>query len=261
MMNMIPRLIDIHCHLDFPDFDKDREDVIKITLGEGLGIINVGADFKSSQKSVELSEKYGMIWAATGAHPHDVEEDFDIDKYRELAGHPKVVAIGECGLDVNRIKNDELRVRNKQTEIFNKQIELALELNKPLMIHCRGAHEEVLKILGEYKKNSELRGNIHFFSGNWEQARKYLDLGFMLSFTGVITFARDYDEVIKKVPIDKIMVETDAPFVAPVPWRGKRCEPIFVKETARKVAEIKGLSFEEVAGQTTKNAIKFFGLV
>ena len=257
---MIPRLIDIHCHLDFPDFDKDREDVIKRTLGEGLGIINVGADFKSSQKSVELSEKYGMIWAATGAHPHDVEEDFDIDKYRELAGHPKVVAIGECGLDISRIKSGELRVRNKQTEIFNKQIELALELNKPLMIHCRGAHEEVLRILGEYKKNSELRGNIHFFSGNWEQARKYLDLGFMLSFTGVITFARDYDEVIKKVPIDKIMVETDAPFVAPVPWRGKRCEPIFVKETAQKVAEIKGLSFEEVAGQTTKNAIKLFGL-
>ncbi|MEK9183917.1 MAG: TatD family hydrolase, partial [Patescibacteria group bacterium] len=187
--------------------------------------------------------------------------DFDANYYRNLAKNHKVAAIGECGLDYFHKNNKE-----KQKEIFKKQIELALELDKPLIIHCRQAHDDVLDILNSYR-GSMLRGNIHFFSGDWEQAQKYFNLGFLISFTGVITFpplrragTGDYDEIIKKAPLEKIMVETDAPFVTPVPYRGQRNEPFYVKEVAQKLAEVKGLSYEEVAKATTDNAVKLFNI-
>jgi len=253
----MPELIDIHCHLDFKDFDGDREEVIKRTLDAGVWMINVGVDLETSKKSIELAEKHKGIFAAVGLHPTDKDaEKFEINAFRELAQHPKVVAIGECGIDMFRRLNVRSSTLNSlQKDIFKQQIELAVELNKPLMIHCRDAHDEVLSML-----NSGVRGNVHFFSGNREQAERYLELGFSLSFTGVITFARQYDEIIKSAPFDRIMVETDSPFVAPIPYRGQRCEPLYVKEVAKRIAEIRDISYEEVAKQTTQNAINFFGL-
>jgi TatD DNase family protein len=251
---MNPKLVDIHSHLNFPDFDKDRDEVIERALEAGIWTINIGSNFENSKQAVEIAEKYDGVFAGIGLHP-DEKENFNIDYYRQLAKHPKVVTIGECGLDR---KTCNLNLETQEI-LFKKQIELALELDKPLMIHCRDAHEEILDILNSFQ-TTKLQGNIHFFSGTWEQAQKYFDLGFTISFTGVITFTRDYDEVIRKAPLDKIMIETDAPFVAPVPFRGKRNEPLYVKEVAKKIAEIKNLSFEEVAKATTKTASTLFSL-
>ncbi|MDP3014885.1 MAG: TatD family hydrolase [bacterium] len=256
---MKPKLFDIHSHLNFRDFDKDREDVIRRMQENGIWTICVGADKKTSQECVELAEKYENIFASVGLHPTDSDEKFSVDYYRELAKHQKVMAIGECGLDYYRIKNKELRI--KQKDLFKQHIELALELNKPLMIHCRDAHNEVLEILNSYShcySHSHLRGNIHFFSGAWEQAQKYFDLGFSISFAGPITFTNQYDEIIKNAPIDKIMIETDSPFAAPAPYRGKRNEPAYVVEIAKKLAEIKNSSLEKIIEQTTRNAKEVF---
>jgi TatD DNase family protein len=271
---MIPKLIDTHCHLNFPDFDADpsmglgagREEVIKRTLEQDIWMINIGTDLKSSKESIGLAEKHelaphgGGIFASVGLHPTDREcKRFDIDKYRELAKYSKVVAIGECGIDMFRRERSDME---RQKEIFKKQIELAVELNKPLVIHCRDAHSEVIDILKSYflNRKSEYNGNVHFFSGTWQEAEQYLDLGFSLSFTGVITFTNAYDNIIRGLPLEKIMVETDAPFVAPAPYRGRRSEPLHVKEVAKRIAEIKNISYEEVAQATTQNAVNFFRL-
>lgn len=230
---------------------------MKRTLAEDVWFINIGTDLKTSKESIGIASRYDGIFTSVGLHPHYIDEGWDADKYRGLAEHPKVVAIGECGLDNVRSSTSNIL----QRDIFKKQIELSLETNKPLMIHCRDSHDEVLGILKSYFINRKFyNGNVHFFSGAQEQAEQYLELGFTLSFTGVITFANDYDKIIKNLPLEKIMVETDAPFVAPVPYRGKRCEPLYVKETAKRIAEIKDVSYEEVARQTTQNAIDFFGL-
>ncbi|MCX6731412.1 MAG: TatD family hydrolase, partial [Candidatus Parcubacteria bacterium] len=156
------------------------------------------------------------------------------------------------------IKKSQFSNPNFQTQkdLFIKQIELAKELDKPLMIHCRNAHKEVIEII----KKSKHYGNIHFFSGTWQEARQYFDLGFTVSFTGVITFTHDYDEIVKKSPLDKIMIETDAPFVAPVPFRGKRNEPVYVKYVAERIAEIRGEQYKKIAQATTENALRFFKL-
>ncbi len=254
MIFKMPRLIDIHCHLDFPDFDADRDNLIKKTLSEGIWMLTVGTYKESSKKAVEIAGKYDGVFASIGTHPHDAEEGFDADYYRELAKHPRVVAVGECGMDSVRSRTG----KEAQKEVFIKQIELALEIGKPLILHCRDSHKEVLEILKSY--GGEFKGDVHFFSGKREDAERYLEMGFSFSFTGVITFTRDYDEVIKKLPLGKIMVETDAPFVAPRPWRGKRCEPAYVEEVARRIAEIKNISYEEAAEITTENAIKLFKL-
>jgi len=248
---MNPKLVDIHAHLNFPDFDSDRDEVIRRALDEGIGIIDVGCDLKNFKKAVAIAEKYEGVFACVGLHPDEEIEKLPND-LKELARNPKVVAIGECGIDLKSQKSN----LKSQKDLFIKQIELAKELDKPLMIHCRQAHKEVIEIL----KESKHYGNIHFFSGTWQEAEQYFDLGFTISFTGVITFARNYDEVIKKSPLDKIMIETDAPFVSPAPFRGKRNEPLYVKEVAKKIAEIKNLDYEEVARVTTENALRFFKL-
>ncbi|MFC1756972.1 TatD family hydrolase [Patescibacteria group bacterium] len=260
----MPKLIDIHCHLDFNDFDKDREEVIKRTLDDGLWLINIGTCLETSRESIKLAEKYdlaplgGGIFASVGLHPTDKDdENFVLENYYQLAQHPKVVAIGECGIDMFRREVSDLE---RQKDIFRKQVELAIELDKPLMIHCRDGHDDVLEVLEDYLEDPALRGDVHFFSGDWKTVERYLDLDFSFSFTGVITFTNQYDEVIKNLPLEKIMVETDAPFVAPVPYRGERCEPLYVKEVAKRIAKIKGLTFDEVAKKTTQNAIDFFGL-
>jgi TatD DNase family protein len=280
-----PKLIDTHTHLNFPDFYSSQEvgECIKRAQDKGIWVINVGSDLKSSKLAVEIAEKYDEgVYVSAGLHPNDNKNEiFKVEEYRKLISHPKTIAIGECGLDYFRVKKENGQEKERQLEIFKKQIELAIELNKPLMIHCRDTHDEVLEILETYRNSprdrlgaslrqslGELRGNTHFFSGTWEQAQKYFDLGFMISFTGVITFPTsprlrrtstcDYEEVIRKAPLDKIMIETDAPFVAPVPHRGQRNEPSYIDEVAKKIAEIKNISYEEAAKATTENAKRLF---
>lgn len=261
-------VIDIHSHLFEKRFDDDRDETFARMKAADVATITVGTDYAESVESVALAERNNM-WATVGLHPTDnLAEVFDYDKYKALAQNKRVVAIGECGLDYFHGKNNELGImnyegeKNRQKELFKKQIELALEVDKPLMLHCRDAYEDVLEILNSYFTihNSRLRGNVHFFAGDWVTASKFLDIGFTLSFTGVLTFAHDYDDVVKNVPAEMFMVETDAPYVAPVPYRGKRNEPVYVLETLKRVAEIRGISPEEAARLTMATARRVFAL-
>jgi TatD DNase family protein len=264
---MRPKLFDIHSHLNFPDFDRDREEVIERMKQAGVFTVVVGTDKKTSKTAIELAEQNEGIFASVGLHPTDKQnEPFDFDYYKNLAQHPKVVAIGECGLDYYRsqeARNPKSEIRNKQKDIFKKHIELAIESGKPLMIHCRGAHDEVIEILSGFHSQFSARqnGNIHFFSGTWQEAQRYFNLGFTISFAGVITFSRDYDEVIRNTPFEKLLIETDAPFVSPVPYRGRRNEPAYVAEAAKQIAKIRNISYEEVAETTTQNALKLFKII
>lgn len=276
-----PRLVDIHSHLNFNAFKDDADEVIRRTLENGVWTILVGSQIDTSRRALVYAEKYSEgIFSAVGLHPiHLVEmqvdgneidaggnvpgfstrkEEFNYDAYKELAEHPKAVAIGECGLDYYRGHSSE-EAKKLQLETFCKQIAIAREVKKPLMIHCRNAYEDLLEIL-RVEKAGEIGGDVHFFAGSWEIAKQLLDLGFYLSFTGVITFANDYDEVVKKVPMDRIMIETDAPYVSPVPYRGKRNEPLYVQAVAERIAELKNLAFDEVAITTTQNAFRLFHL-
>ncbi|MDO8560983.1 MAG: TatD family hydrolase [bacterium] len=194
----------------------------------------------------------GLAFVKTSAD----KEDFDYKYYKKLALHPKVVAIGECGLDYYRLEPES---KKKQEEVFIQHVELSHEVKKPLMIHCRDAFGDLVKILDDRSRFLNSRpGIIHFFSGNLDNAKKLLNLGFSFSFGGVITFTRDYDEVIKYLPLDRILLETDAPYVTPIPYRGKRNEPAYIAEVAKKLADIKGVPFEEVADSTTKNSRSMF---
>jgi len=234
----------------------------------GVGTITVGVDHETSKMAVEFAEKYpSMLWATVGLHPTDNEtEVFDYQKYKELAKNPKVVAVGECGLDYFR--NSSVETKNRQKELFQKQIELAIEVGKPLMIHARpskgsmDAYEDVLDILTANSK--KLTANFHFFVGNIEIAQKILDMGGTMSFDGPVTFSHDYDELIKFLPIEAIMCETDAPFAAPAPYRGsaswRTCEPWMVIEIIKKIAEIKGLSVGIVEDAMLKNTKRVFGI-
>lgn len=277
----------------------DGNEVIKRALEKDVWLINVGSQYSTSQRAIEYAEKYEKgVYAAIGLHPiHLIEqsyesevgkekvliktraEEFNVGQYRELALHPKVIAIGEIGLDyyrnidiskyqdvdISKYRNEELK--QKQKEIFKKQLGLAYELKKPVIIHCRDAHQDVIEILEEFYKVAcpernevESRGTIHCFSGNWKEAQKYFDLGFHISFTGLITFVHNWDKVIKNSPLEKLMAETDCPYLTPEPHRGKRNEPLYVEYVVRRIAELKKLSFEEVAKATTKNARNLFNI-
>ncbi len=253
---------DIHSHLESSRFDEDREEVISRMQGDGVFTITVGTDLENSKKAVRIADKYENVFASIGLHPTDTKEDFKEEDYVELIKNPKVVVIGECGLEFTRLGENSEEEKVRQTDIFEKQIDFAVKYNKTLMIHCRDAHFETINILNKKKEQygDKLRGNIHFFSGDVDTAQAYLDLGFTMSFTGVITFTEDYDEVIKFIPLDKIMSETDAPYVAPVPYRGKRCEPVYVKEVVKKIAEIKNLDEKEVKKAMVENVAREFGL-
>ncbi|MEK7477884.1 MAG: TatD family hydrolase [Patescibacteria group bacterium] len=268
---MIPKLFDIHCHLNLPDFANDWPAVLERTLAEGCWLINVGADLASSKLAVLQAEtKEEGIWATVGFHPTAALDltEANWNEVKKLAVNPKVVAIGECGLDYARMISNELRIKAKQKAIFEKHIKLALELDKPLMIHCRStkdsmdAYEDAIAILNDYKKTAgdKLRGNFHFFAGDGGVGKQVLDMGFTLSFTGVITFANQYDEVIKNTPLDMILAETDAPFVAPVPYRGKRCEPLYVVEVVSRLAELKNLPAQKMAEISVQNAKRSFDI-
>jgi len=260
------KYLDIHSHLQMSDYDSDREVVLVRMKETGVGTIVVGVDYETSKQAVELAEKNEHIYACVGLHPKDnLTEMFDIEAYKKLIQNPKVVAIGECGLDFFRLEGDAGKVEEikaRQKKLFIQQIELALETDKPLMLHCRDAYREVLDVLIPYKKQAgeKLRGNVHFFAGDVATAREFIDLGFTVSFTGVITFARNYDEVICSLPLESILSETDAPFVAPVPYRGKRNEPAYVLEVVKKLAEIRGEDVEKVRIQLLENTRRIFAV-
>ncbi len=259
----MPNYIDIHSHLNFPNFDQDRDAVIAKLKEDGIWTITVGTSVKDSKEAIELAEKYDHLFATVGIHPTHEWKHEEFAELDALAAHPRVVAIGECGLDFFRSEADE-ESKKQQGILFANQIEIALKHDKPLMIHCRNAYEECIQVLSAYKTDHKLgerlRGNIHFFAGNWEVAQKFFALGFTISFDGPITFARDYDEVIRNAPLDMFMSETDSPFAAPVPYRGKRNEPAYVKEVVKKMAEIRAEDPEVVRIATVETALKAFKL-
>ena len=277
------KYIDIHSHVNFTAFDADREEVLKRALDNETFVINVGTQIDTSRKAVELANKYDEgIYAIIGLHPihtgasyHDVKElgeggkeftsrgeIFNKAEYRKLLADPKALGVGECGLDYYRCDDESIA---RQKEAFIAQIELANEFHKPLMLHIRNNPEDKSKnayfdALELLKKHAQVKGDVHFFAGGLPEAQAFLDFGFTLSFTGVITFTHDYDEVIKNTPLEMIMTETDSPYVAPVPYRGKRNEPVYVREVVKKIAEIKNLPEEKVAQAIISNAKRVFGL-
>ncbi len=247
------KLFDSHCHLQMPQFDTDRDAVLVRMKEKDMGAVVIGTDFEVSKAGIELARQHDFLWASAGLHPNDSEQ-FDISKYEELAKDPKVVAIGECGLDYFRSKPDG------QKERFEQQIALAQKLNKALVVHCRDAHDDCFSILQNTRIAAKVPVVMHFFTGSVELAQKYLDLGCYLSFPGPITYTDMYDDSIRVCPLEKMLIETDAPFAAPVPYRGKRNEPAYVSEVAAKIAAVKGISVEEVARQTVLNSQHIFGL-
>lgn len=260
---------DTHSHLHFKDFDEDRDFVILEMQKMGIGSITIGVDLEDSKKAIALAEKYENIFASVGCHPNDnSEEIFDMEKYLELAKHKKVVAIGECGLDYFRLKENIETEKEKQKEIFKKQIEIALLVGKPLMLHGRpsagsmDAYEDILGILEkEYKIHDEkLKGNAHFFAGSTEIAKRFFDISFTISFSGVITFVKDCDEVLHFAPLNMIHAETDSPYATPAPYRGKRNSPLYIQEIVARIAVIKQENFEEVRLQLLENTKRVFGV-
>ena len=267
------KIIDTHSHFNLHQFEHDLPESIASMTGEGVGTICVGIDLPTSDRAMRLAQEHKSIWACVGQHPTEWEKDFDENEFRKLLSEPKVVAVGECGLDYFREKSEELIA--KQKELFLKQIKLAHEMDLPLMLHIRpsastmpalsslgeagDAYEDALEILENYKKSwSEMRGTAHFFVGNKEIAQRFLDIGFYISFSGVITFVPEYEEVVKFTPFDRILPETDAPFATPTPHRGKRNQPEYVLEVVKKIAEIKGLSVEETQSKLLENTKKLF---
>lgn len=275
--------IDTHAHLNLKAFAGDSEAVARACADKGVAVINVGTKQSTSVRAVELAQAHEHLYAIVGLHPiqtapgiHDEDEVgeggdpfvsrgeiFDPAFYRELAKHEKVVGIGECGFDYF---HHDPATRDIQEAAFIGQIELANELGLPLMIHTRNqkvreagvdAYDDVYETLKRYAK---VPANIHFYAGSWEQAKRFFDIGCTISFTGVITFAKDYEEVVRNAPLEKIHAETDCPYVAPVPYRGQRAEPWHVIEVVKKISDIKQLPVEEVQAALMANARALYRL-
>jgi TatD DNase family protein len=281
-------LIDTHAHLDFPDFANDLADVLRRARDAGVTrIVTIGTSVESSRRAIDLAEKHPSVFAAIGVHPTYVDETEDdvITPLRELARNPRVVAIGETGLDYHRLpseqvaKEEQVQVmtalrtetdeeieaqirdgayKSKQASLFQQQLDLAAELELNVVIHQRDAWEDTLKIIGPY--TGKLRGVFHCFGGSLEQANEALDLEHLVSFTGIVTFKNGaaVREVAAQIPLWKFMVETDCPYLAPVPFRGKRAEPTHTRIVAESIAEARKISLEEVAEATTETAEEFF---
>ncbi len=253
-------LIDTHCHLDFKDFDRDRREVVERAKAAGVGfIINVGSSIEGTRRSLELSGQYECIYTSVGIHPHDARTVTDevVAGFRQLAGSHKVVAVGEVGLDYYR----NLSGKAEQVEAFRKFIVLARARGLPLIIHSRDAHRETLEIL---KSESErpVRGVMHCFSGDRDILRECVDMGLFISFTCNLTYknAARLKELAKEVPVERLLLETDAPFLSPEGLRGQRNEPAHIVHLARELARIKGMSIEDIARITTHNASRLFGI-
>jgi TatD DNase family protein len=272
-------LIDTHSHLNFNAYNKDVNDVVERSLADDVWMINVGSQYATSKKAVEIAEKYPQgVYAAIGLHPihletnlvkikedpeeieqfQDKEENFNYDKYKELARNEKVKAIGEIGLDYYYKPKTKVRLeifKEKQKEALGQQIKLAQELDLPVIFHCRMAHQDLIEILKSLKSRPE--GVIHCFTGDWQQAKEYMEMGFYLGFNGII-FKLNLDEIIKKTPLDKILIETDCPYLTPPIMGTKRNEPLYVKYVAERITELKNLNFQEIADITTQNAKELF---
>jgi len=249
---------DTHAHYCDKRFDEDRDDLLASMPGAGVSLIlNSGSSLRSSKLSLELADKYPFVYASVGVHPHDAKSmtDETIEELEKLLSHPKAVAVGEIGLDYHY----DFSPRDVQKKRFREQMELARRLGKPVIIHEREALQDTLDTVREY---SDLTGVFHCFSGSWETAKIILDLGWYISFTGVVTFknAKRALEVIEKMPADRIMLETDCPYMAPEPKRGRRNSSLYLKYIAAKVAEIRSITIEEVAAVTTENGKRFFGI-
>ncbi|MBW2206530.1 MAG: TatD family hydrolase [Deltaproteobacteria bacterium] len=257
---MIPIMIDTHAHLDMQDYDEDRKEVIERARQGGIShIISVGIDLQSSQKALELANSHDFIFSTVGFHPHNADhvDPGDLEGLAALTGEPRVVAWGEIGLDFYRGWSQP----DKQREAFEKQIDLARHCDLPLVIHCREAHEDLLEIL-KRKENGPYQGVIHCFSGDYKLAMNLIAMGFYISIPGTVTYKKavQVQDVAARIPLERLLLETDAPFLAPVPKRGKRNEPLFVVHTAKKIAELRKIDYEEVGFQTSQNAIKLFAL-
>ena len=252
-----PLLFDTHAHYDSRKFDADRDAVLSGLPDRGVGlVVNPGCDLPSSRKAVELARRYPFVYAAVGVHPEDCAgwEDAQLAQLRALAAQPKVVAIGEIGLDYYWKENPP---KELQKEVFRRQLELAAELGLPAIVHDREAHGDCMDLVREYP---EVTGVFHCFSGSAEMARELVGRGWMISFTGVLTYpnARKAVEAAQAVPLEKIMIETDSPYMAPVPCRGQRCDSGLVVHICQRLAEIKGVSPEECARITMENGRRFF---
>jgi len=291
-------LIDSHCHVNFEAYEGDADEVIRRALDGQIWLINVGSNYESSLRSVALAEEHDQgVYAAVGLHPIHLaqavtesvsfggqakefttpQEDFDYDKFSELCqSSAKIVALGETGLDYyyfDKFSEQQLHdAKEKQRQVLAQFIALGREFDLPLIFHCRGtkednffSYDELAAILAAAQQDGgkQINGVVHCFTGTLEQANKFLDLGFYIGFTGIITFKKKVDwlwEIVKAVPLEKILVETDAPFLCPEPYRGQRNEPAYVEYVVRKVAELRGISPQEVALATTENARKLFGI-
>ncbi|MBV9618343.1 MAG: TatD family hydrolase [Verrucomicrobia bacterium] len=281
-------LIETHAHLDYPDFAPDFDDVLSRATEAGVTrIVTIGTSVESSRRAVDLAEKYPNVFAVIGVHPtyaHEAEGDV-VSPLRELAKNPRVVAIGEIGLDYHHLPSVEVKKRkdvqvfnalqseteeqieasiedgaykSKQAELFEQLLDLAVELRFNAVIHQRDAWNDTLSILRDYGR--QVSGVFHCFGGTLEQANEVLNLGHLVSFTGIVTFknGKQVREVAAKVPLDSFMVETDCPYLAPVPFRGKRCEPVHTRLIAEEISRARGVSLEEIAGATTATAQQFF---
>ena len=278
-------LIDTHAHVNFKAFKDDADEVIRRALVNDIWMILVGSEIKTSKRALEYANKYEKgVYAAVGLHPihtssqkvsgddYDFNaqgEEFSYDVYEKLAQFKKVIAIGEVGLDYYHTDTevDVATFKQKQKDIFVKQLELAKNLKLPVIIHCRQAHDDMLEILTKFKKNykdslpkDKAWGVMHCFSGDEELAWQYFSLGLNISFTGLITFSAKWDDLIRRIPNDKFMIETDCPYMTPEPFRGKRNEPALVKRVAERIAEIKNLGLDKVANISTENARKLFNI-
>lgn len=268
------KYFDAHTHPQFVAYDADRGEAIMRATDAGVGLNVVGTQKDTSEAAVKFAESFEHVWASVGLHPihtsksyHDTKElgeggkeftsrgeEFDGAIYRTMAEHPKVIAIGECGLDYYRLDEE---TKERQHATFIEQIQLANDVNKPLMLHIRNAYDDALALI---KQHARVTGDVHFFAGDWNVAKQFLDLGFTLSFTGVVTFTHDYDEVVKNAPLDMLLSETDAPYITPVPHRGKRNESMHIPLIVARIAEIRGEPLEKVREQLMENAKRVFKL-
>ena len=253
-------ITDSHAHLEMEEFDHDREQMLERAVKGGVTrMITIGTDLPSSAKAVELASKYSCLLSAVGCHPHNAKDcgKETLEELCRLAAAPRVVAWGEIGLDFFKLYSE----REKQLISFQEQLDLAFKVDLPVIIHDRDAHEEILAILKQ-NRSSRQRGVIHCFSGNYSIAMEFISLGFSISIPGTVTYknAHDIQEVAARIPIDSLLVETDAPYLSPVPMRGKRNEPLFVIHTAERVAALRGMNFHEFCRKTEENTSRLFGL-
>lgn len=264
-----PVFFDTHAHLDYPEFEGDLTEVVSRARAAGISkIISIGTDLESSRRAIRLANRHDCIYAAIGWHPsqaHESPDDIRPD-LRKLAGHPKVVAIGETGLDYHHLPSekpehtgaDDARYKRKQAELFHQQLEVAAEFGLNCVIHQRDAFDDTLEQLRPF--SGKVRGVFHCFGENAARMQRVVDIGSLVSYTGIVTFknGQNVRETLAATPLDKFMLETDCPYLAPVPHRGKRCEPAFVKEISKIVAQVKGCSLDELSRVTSQTAASFF---